>query len=403
MQSSIAEAALDAWVACEPEGFVLDAHRLVDLLPTIASHVPNRSPGARFKDLVTFFTSSRHGDLPIFIRLLRVQEGRVHFMYFWKAFSEAARIADTSLDDGLTTELETLRDGLLRLLEGANCQDVSLDMQEVSTSALIGELHRTASMSAYPRFWSAAAEVLAGQIGEEQLGADCVTSIMFTWLREAAVWEQELAHSSNLGIWADLQQWLSPKSQGGLPVWLHIYDVSQSEGIQKLNWFFANKNALLKLGGVFHAGVEVNGLEWSFGFCINKTGVTCTKPRVHREHHYRQSVELRSTRMSPDEITHLISELVEDYPGDSYDLLRRNCCHFADDFCIRLGVGNIPGWVYRLARIGANVDVMLQTAGSMWEKAQPRNYSFYRAGPHPRTRPHNNLHVPPADWNVRRV
>lgn len=221
-----------------------------------------------------------------------------------------------------------------------------------------------------------------------------MTTIMFTWLREAAMWEAEMPCNSSLNWWEDVQTWMSPKAKEGLPVWLHIYDVSQSEGIQKLNWFLANKNAPVKLGGVFHAGVEVNGLEWSFGFCAKKTGVTCTKPRTHREHRYRQTVELNSTTLHPDEIAHLISELIEEYPGDGYDLLRRNCCHFADDLCVRLGVGSIPGWVYRLARIGANVDIMFQKAESMLGKAH-RNSQCYGSGPTatpPARPPNSNTH-----------
>ena len=39
-------------------------------------------------------------------------------------------------------------------------------------------------------------------------------------------------------------------------VCLHVYDVSLEEGIQKLNKVLANKLSPVKLGGVFHAGVE---------------------------------------------------------------------------------------------------------------------------------------------------
>lgn len=143
---------------------------------------------------------------------------------------------------------------------------------------------------------------------------------------------------------------------------LHIYDVSQEENIQRLNRIFAHENSPVKLGGVFHAGVEVNGLEWSFGFQPHETtpGVTCALPRTHNQHHYRETVSLKSTYLTADAIALVISQLVEEYPGDDYDLLRRNCCHFADDFCHRLGVGGIPGWVHRLARVGAQVDTLLR-------------------------------------------
>jgi hypothetical protein len=39
------------------------------------------------------------------------------------------------------------------------------------------------------------------------------------------------------------------------------------------------------------------------------------------------------------------------WPGDSYDFLRRNCCHFCDELCSQLAPGNskgaIPGWLNR--------------------------------------------------------
>merc|ERR1712050_376386 len=104
--------------------------------------------------------------------------------------------------------------------------------------------------------------------------------------------------------------------------------------------------------------------EWSYGFSTSETqsGICCVEPRTHPQHHYRQTIILRSTKTKAEDIADIISDLIEDYPGDDYDLLRRNCCHFADDFCHRLGVGGIPGWVHRLARLGATIDTMLQNA-----------------------------------------
>merc|ERR1712217_375569 len=151
-------------------------------------------------------------------------------------------------------------------------------------------------------------------------------------------------------------------SGGGHPVKLHIYDVSQEESVQKINKILAHKRAPLKLGGIFHAAVEINGLEWSYGFLPSdtKSGITCYEPKKDPQHHYRQTVTLKRIKVAPEDIPTIISNLVEEYPGGDYDLLRRNCCHFADDFCKRLGVGGIPGWVHRLARLGANIDNALE-------------------------------------------
>merc|ERR1719401_1116489 len=129
-----------------------------------------------------------------------------------------------------------------------------------------------------------------------------------------------------------------PKEEG-LPVLLHIYDVSQEEGIQRLNGWLAHKDSWVKFGGVFHAGVEVNGLEYSYGYspCETRPGVSGALPKTHPQHHFRQTVVLRRTQLSAEDVADIISRLIDEYPGHDYNLLRRNCCHFADDFCKRLG------------------------------------------------------------------
>mmetsp|Transcript_118981 Transcript_118981/g.331948 ORF Transcript_118981/g.331948 Transcript_118981/m.331948 type:complete len:236 (+) Transcript_118981:2-709(+) len=156
----------------------------------------------------------------------------------------------------------------------------------------------------------------------------------------------------------------------GQEVFLNVYDVSQEELVQKVNKVLAHKYSPVKFGGVFHAGVEVNGLEWCYGCSTSETvpGISCSLPREHPQHHYRQTICLRRTKLSQEDIAEVISALIEEYPGDDYDLLRRNCCHFADDFCQRLGVGRIPGWVNRLARQGARLDGALQVAHGLHER-----------------------------------
>lgn len=55
----------------------------------------------------------------------------------------------------------------------------------------------------------------------------------------------------------------------------------RQEGVRKLNKWLAHKRNPFKFGGVFHAGLEVHGLEWSFGMSLSDSvpGVECSLPR----------------------------------------------------------------------------------------------------------------------------
>lgn len=59
-------------------------------------------------------------------------------------------------------------------------------------------------------------------------------------------------------------------------VTLHVYDITNTQyetanaAIQGLNRFTKDT---LGAGGIFHGAVEVNGDEWSYGYCDRGTGV----------------------------------------------------------------------------------------------------------------------------------
>ncbi|CAJ1328713.1 unnamed protein product [Effrenium voratum] len=110
-----------------------------------------------------------------------------------------------------------------------------------------------------------------------------------------------------------------------------------------------------KFGGLFHAGVEIGGKEWSFGYAAVGSGVHCSTPRKHPLHNYRETLELGVTSLSQAEVRSLLEAMVREYPGRGYHLIRCNCCHFASDLCRRLGVGDVPAWLERLAWIGESL------------------------------------------------
>ena len=105
--------------------------------------------------------------------------------------------------------------------------------------------------------------------------------------------------------------------------------------------------------GVYHSGVEINGREYSFGGSpeMSTTGVFDQEPLSLDQDLYRESIELGEV----ERISHLydvLRDIKEDFPANEYNVIKRNCNHFADEFWKRLlGVG-IPGYINRLANIG---------------------------------------------------
>ena len=59
-------------------------------------------------------------------------------------------------------------------------------------------------------------------------------------------------------------------------VTLHVYDITNTS-YESANAAITNLNRFTKdalgAGGIFHGAVEVNGYEWSFGYCDQGTGV----------------------------------------------------------------------------------------------------------------------------------
>ncbi|CAK7338859.1 unnamed protein product [Dovyalis caffra] len=146
---------------------------------------------------------------------------------------------------------------------------------------------------------------------------------------------------------------------------LHVYDVTNS-GSEKTNNTILNINKIFKdaigLGGIFHSAVQVYGDdEWSFGFCEQGTGVFSCPSGKNPMYTYRESIVLGKTVFSIFKVNQILRELTREWPGSEYDLLAKNCNHFCDEFCERLGVPKLPGWVNRFANAG---DAAMEVAGN---------------------------------------
>merc|ERR1719277_149615 len=59
------------------------------------------------------------------------------------------------------------------------------------------------------------------------------------------------------------------------------------------------------------------------------------------------------TTMSETDVLAMLALLKQEWPVCMYHTLRKNCCHFSDELCQRLGVGPVPRWIMNLANAGA--------------------------------------------------
>jgi hypothetical protein len=82
--------------------------------------------------------------------------------------------------------------------------------------------------------------------------------------------------------------------------------------------------------------------EWSFGYCEFGTGVFCCAPTMNPMYTHRESIVLGHMLLSRRRVGQILSELSREWNGSSYDPLSRNCNHFCDALCERLGVQKLP-------------------------------------------------------------
>jgi hypothetical protein len=124
----------------------------------------------------------------------------------------------------------------------------------------------------------------------------------------------------------------------GCEVFLNLYDWKSNKLVAGFNDWARDTGA-----GAFHAAVEVYGLEWSYS---KSSGVYSLRAKSNDHYEFRESIPMGVTYYSPQQVETILQEMGNhDWNHQEYTLLYHNCCHFSDDFCVRLGVGNAPSWV----------------------------------------------------------
>lgn len=139
---------------------------------------------------------------------------------------------------------------------------------------------------------------------------------------------------------------------------LNVYDVSSPAEPTLI----PTVNSWIGMGGlgVFHTGVEIRGVEYCFGGHAEPgTGVFDIPPRSAPDARFRQAIVVGTSTLDARAMRRVLDRFSDAWLGSSYNLLTRNCNHFADALCLELTGARIPGWINRLAFIGSKFSSFL--------------------------------------------
>jgi len=104
----------------------------------------------------------------------------------------------------------------------------------------------------------------------------------------------------------------------------------------------------------FAGGIAACNKASSSARLVSTTSQTATKQEV--TYQYREVKSFVDGKI-------ILQEMAKEYMGVDYDILRKNCCTFVKDACLRLGAeeGKIPTWFLNLAETGVMTEDAVNT------------------------------------------
>jgi len=137
------------------------------------------------------------------------------------------------------------------------------------------------------------------------------------------------------------------------PVKVNVYDMTS------LN------NYISSLGiGVYHCGLQIYDREYAYGgHSYSFSGVFEIAPKDEialgeENFKFKETITIGHTDFNHEEVREIINNLGNEFTGDRYHLLNKNCNHFTDSLAKVLCGKGIPTWVNRLATMLVNVPLL---------------------------------------------
>lgn len=118
-------------------------------------------------------------------------------------------------------------------------------------------------------------------------------------------------------------------------IFINVYSASAEE---------SGFSGVLGLVGVYHSGVQMNGVEYAFA---GVTGIYECRPGDYGT--ILRSIDLGVSEITNREIDAAIFSLRRVFLGDEYHIVLKNCNHFSDALARACTGNGIPGWINRAA------------------------------------------------------
>lgn len=114
--------------------------------------------------------------------------------------------------------------------------------------------------------------------------------------------------------------------------------------------------------------MEVHNTEYGYGGHEEvATGIYEIAPRQATEYTYREAIKMGYTSLSASQVTDLVISMQSHYMGHEYDVISRNCNHFANELCMHLVGTPIPDHINRLARAGSVLSTPMSLLPARWK------------------------------------